>query len=186
MQAEAQFGALERLVMPGPLVSSHAEAEAECANCHARFERESQNQLCLACHEEVAEDLTLMSGFHGLSPEVPGAECASCHTDHEGRDADILSLDRDDFDHELTNFPLLGRHTEVECVDCHMPEETFHAAEASCIACHAEDDQHRGNLGESCADCHSELGWDDIHFDHEATADYALTGAHAEQTCVRA
>jgi hypothetical protein len=184
MQANAQFGAFERLVMPGPLAASHADVENECASCHVRFERQSQNQLCLACHEEIATDIAMPGGFHGRSADVQGADCKSCHTDHEGRDADIMGLDADTFDHDLTNFPLAGKHTEIECVDCHVENEPYHAAETTCYSCHAEDDRHRGNLGEACADCHSEASWTDVRFDHEETADYALTGAHADISCV--
>jgi len=180
----AQVRSIERLVMPGPVVSAHADLEATCASCHVPFSREQQSPLCLECHEEVARDIAAGGGFHGQEPTVAGAECATCHTEHEGRDADILGLDAATFDHDLSNFPLRGKHVEAMCVDCHAEEQTFHAAETECNACHAEDDRHRGNLGIACADCHAETAWTDVRFDHELTADYALTGAHAAITCV--
>ena len=34
VNASAQLEIFERLVMPGPLISDHAEYEAECASCH--------------------------------------------------------------------------------------------------------------------------------------------------------
>lgn len=182
--AEAQFGALERMVSPGPLISGHADAEAECTNCHARFSREQQRDLCLDCHEDVAEDLNTGTGFHSLSPDVAGATCASCHTDHEGRDADITGLDRDDFDHDLTDFPLRDSHVDVVCDDCHEAGQTFHAAETECVSCHADDDRHMGNLGDVCSDCHVSTEWADAHYDHETESGYALLGAHAEIACV--
>ena len=96
MSAEAQFEALERLVLPGPVISAHAEYENQCESCHVRFSRQQQRDLCLDCHEEIADDLDAGTGFHALSPEVTGEpRCASCHTEHEGRDADVLGLDRD-------------------------------------------------------------------------------------------
>ena len=183
--AHAQVGSLERLVMPGPVSAVHAEVETTCAECHAPFSRGEQNALCLECHEDVARDLTTRGGFHGKDPSVAGVECAACHTEHEGRDEDILGLDPDAFDHDLSNFPLLGKHNEAMCADCHVEEhETYHAAETECNACHMEDDVHRGNLGEACADCHAETAWTDTRFDHGLTTDYALTGKHAEITCV--
>ena len=54
---QAQLPGLERLVMPGPVVESHAVNEDECASCHVNFSPESQVQLCLDCHLEIAEDL---------------------------------------------------------------------------------------------------------------------------------
>lgn len=183
--AHAQIGSLERLVMPGPVSAAHADTESTCAACHAPFSREEQNGLCLACHEDVARDVAAGGGYHGQAPEVVGAECSSCHAEHEGRDHDIVGLDTETFDHELTNFPLVGKHREAMCVDCHAEEaESYHAAETTCNACHADEDQHKGNLGTECADCHSETAWTDTHFDHEATTDYALTGKHAELMCV--
>jgi len=148
----AQVGPLERLVMPGPVAAPHADVETTCAECHAPFARAEQNTLCLECHEDIARDLAVRGGFHGKEPTVADLECSACHTEHEGRNADILGLDTDTFDHDLSNFPLRGKHLETMCVDCHLEEETYHAAETECSACHADDDEHRGNLGQACAD----------------------------------
>lgn len=171
--------------MPGPVAEAHSDAEMECASCHVRFARNSQRDLCLGCHEEIATDIATGTGFHGLSPDVGATEeCADCHSDHLGRDADILGLDVKSFDHDLTDFPLRGGHADVECDGCHLPTLTYHDADTECVGCHLEDDQHRGNLGEACGDCHSEADWADAHFDHEAVTDYALTGKHEALTCV--
>jgi Cytochrome c3 len=183
--ASAQVNSLERLVMPGPLSTPHADLEATCGSCHKPFSRELQNSLCLDCHEDVARDLTAKTGFHGRASAVTGASCATCHSEHMGRAADILHLDEDKFDHDVTNFPLHGKHAETKCAECHTPElKSFHAAETECNACHAKDDRHHGNLGTACADCHAETAWKDVHFDHAQKTDYALTGAHARITCV--
>ena len=179
----AQISAIERLVMPGPVVAAHAEYEDQCASCHVRFSRDSQTELCLDCHEEIAEDLRTETGFHSLSPEPAGLECAACHTDHDGREADIVGLDLETFDHDLTDFPLLGSHLEALCEDCHTPDLPFHEAQTECLSCHADDDQHRGNLGEACADCHSQTAWEEAQFDHEDATEYPLTGAHDDLTC---
>ncbi len=171
--------------MPGPTARAHADIEAMCTSCHVPFSRERQSSLCLACHEDVARDVAAKTGFHGRDTAVGGAECAACHAEHEGRDADLLGFDEATFDHDVSNFPLRGKHVERMCVDCHTEEHaSYHAAETECNACHADDDRHRGNLGTACTDCHSETAWTDVRFDHEATAEYALTGKHAEITCV--
>jgi len=185
LDSYAQIRTFERLIMPGPVARAHAEYESGCASCHVRFERQSQRQLCLDCHKEIAADLQSRTGFHGRSPTVGDKECSSCHTDHEGRDADIVGLDESKFDHGVTNFALLGKHADVACADCHLPAKTFHDADTECNSCHMKDDRHQGNLGEACADCHSETSWKEIRFDHEKTSGYALTGAHAAiTTCV--
>src|SRR5262249_52907407 len=84
--AHAQVRAFDKLVMPGPLSSAHAKYEPECATCHVRFERSGQTQLCLDCHKEIVKDLAAKTGFHSRSPDVAGKECASCHSEHKGRD----------------------------------------------------------------------------------------------------
>ena len=106
--AVAQVRSIEGLVMPGPVTAAHAELEGTCTSCHVPFARARQSSLCLACHEDVERDVAAASGFHGREPAVADAECSACHTEHEGRDADILGLDTATFDHELSNFPLLG------------------------------------------------------------------------------
>jgi hypothetical protein len=182
----AQVPVIERMLMPGPVIAGHAETEAQCDACHARFDRERQGDLCVVCHENVAADLTAGTGFHGRAPEVTAADgrCASCHTDHEGRDFDIVGLDESSFDHNLSDFALRESHLEVECVDCHVATVAHHEAPATCVGCHAEDDQHRGNLGEGCADCHAETTWAETRFDHEVTTGYSLTGGHVGIPCV--
>lgn len=182
-EGNAQIRAFERLVMPGPVIAGHAQYEKQCDSCHVRFARQSQRQLCLSCHKEIANDLKTKTGYHSRSPDVGTKECSSCHTDHKGRNADIVGLKQVTFDHKLTDFPLLGKHATVACADCHKPGKRFHDVEATCYACHQKDDQHRGNLGQACADCHAETNWKDTHFDHEKTAHYALTGAHATAKC---
>jgi hypothetical protein len=183
--ASAQVNRLERLVMPGPLSSPHASLEANCAACHKPFSRELQKSLCLDCHADVARDITENAGFHGKTANVGTAECATCHTEHTGRAADILHLDRDKFDHSVTSFPLRGKHAETKCESCHTPDKkSFHAADTECNACHAKDDRHHGNLGTTCADCHTETTWKEVHFDHAQKTDYALTGAHGRLSCV--
>jgi len=174
---------LERLVMPGPVISGHEDIEADCDQCHLAFSRDRQRVLCLDCHEDVAADLEARTGFHGLDGAASEQNCAGCHTEHEGRDAQVVQLDTDAFDHKLTDFHLLGAHLETECVDCHAADEKYREAPQACFDCHEEDDEHQGGLGEDCADCHSPQDWEETSFDHEERTDYPLWGGHADVTC---
>ena len=178
----AALGQIERLVMPGPLVASHAQYEDACRSCHVPFARGLQRDLCLDCHEGIAADLGSSTGFHGLSATVTEQECAECHTDHEGRAHDIVGLNRQTFDHDGTDFALLGSHQEAVCEDCHASEAMFRDAPQQCLGCHEADDQHQGNLGEDCDDCHKPTRWDDAEYDHDQT-EFPLTGAHVDASC---
>ena len=85
----------EQLVMPAPVVAGHAKLEKDCGNCHEPFSRRSQTRLCLACHKEIATDRSAGKAFHGRQLDAKTQECNHCHADHEGRDADIVQLDRE-------------------------------------------------------------------------------------------
>jgi len=103
--------------MPGEVIKGHADLESECSSCHKMFDKEGQRQLCLDCHEDVADDVDQDHGFHGLRAEVEISQCSSCHTEHEGRDAVIVILDEDKFDHRFTDFELQGSHADAVCSD---------------------------------------------------------------------
>ena len=173
---------LESLVMPGEVIAGHAEIEAECNNCHKLFDRDAQFELCLDCHKDVGEDIEKLRGFHGKSPDTNGVQCASCHTDHEGRQADIVGLREESFDHFLTDFELLGKHDAVECDSCHVDDVPHRKAPQECNSCHNADDVHDGALGSGCADCHSSSSWTEVTFDHDATG-FPLLGGHLDADC---
>ena len=47
--------------------------------------------------KEVNKTIISSSGFHGSS-EIKGKECVECHSDHFGRDFEIIRFDEDKFD----------------------------------------------------------------------------------------
>lgn len=173
---------IERMVMPGPLAADHADLEKDCSSCHQAFDVEAQRGLCLACHEDVADDLSKHVGFHGRSPLASVGQCRSCHPDHLGREANILGGGEATFDHAQTDFPLKGRHEAAPCAQCHAPDEPRREASVECFACHEDDDAHAGALSQDCGKCHGEAGWQTTVFDHAKT-DYPLTGAHEKASC---
>jgi hypothetical protein len=174
---------IETLVMPDKVIAGHAKFESECSSCHTAFSRDQQNALCVDCHEDIGADIKAVKGYHGLTSEAKNSECASCHTEHIGRDANIIPFDADAFDHSFTDFELLGKHVEVICKDCHEPDATYREAPSVCIDCHLEDDVHKGGLGEECASCHGPKGWDLVEFKHEKETGFALAGGHAAVLC---
>jgi len=165
--------------MPGELIAGHAKYEADCGKCHVRFDRSRQDQLCADCHKEVGTDLRERRGLHGRLPPQP---CRSCHTDHKGRAAVIVQLERDRFRHGETDFVLNGAHAAVKCETCHRPGVKYRRAPGECIGCHRKDDRHKGRLGEKCLDCHGERTWKEARFDHDTTR-FALREAHLKVEC---
>jgi hypothetical protein len=149
-----------------PLAGRHAPLD--CADCHrgARSVADLKGtpQDCAACHQ--ADD-----AHDGQF----GQDCAACHTPEDWQQAT--------FDHAQTAFPLLGRHVEVACQNCHL-DNVYLGTPQDCFACHQADDAHDGQFGQDCADCHTPEDWQQATFDHAQTA-FPLTGAHVETVCVQ-
>ena len=171
---------IESVLRPGELIQGHAKWEEECSECHVRFDRAAQDQLCMGCHKEVGQDMRNHAGYHGrLKPQT----CRSCHTDHKGRNAKIVELDKKKFDHEKTDYVLRGKHVKVECDKCHEPKKKYWEAAKDCNSCHRKDDVHKGSLGPKCADCHTDNDWKEAKFDHDKTR-FPLKDKHVDTKCV--
>jgi len=180
--ATVRAAALETLLMPGKVIAGHAQIEAECGKCHDRADRERQPALCLDCHDKVAADLRERRGFHGRQSNADQVQCSACHTEHRGRDADIVQLARPAFDHARTDFALEGAHLGAACDACHKTGQAYRAAPSRCLDCHRDDEPHGGQLGTDCGACHGPDGWARGRFDHART-DFALRDRHAEAAC---
>ncbi|MFA5951063.1 MAG: cytochrome C [Hyphomicrobium sp.] len=173
----------EKLVMPGPLAMAHAKLEEKCSNCHDSFAQKAQSNLCASCHKPVQADRTQKTGFHGRNSAARTQDCRICHSDHKGRDADIMLLDRETFQHDLTDFLLKGPHAAVPCASCHASGKAMRDATSACIGCHKKDEPHQGRLGTTCEGCHSAEAWLPAKsFDHTKTK-FHLNGAHRGVPC---
>ena len=177
------FAQVEKLVMPGRVITGHADIEGDCAACHDIDSELPQAVLCIECHDDVGQDRTEERGFHGTFPAARDSECVVCHTDHEGRDADIVPVGAGIFDHDFSDFPLNGAHLATVCSGCHVEGEKHRDATTDCVGCHRDDDVHDGELGDTCSDCHSESTWSGAAFDH-SNVGYPLTGQHRDVECV--
>lgn len=178
--AESLF---DMLVKPGAVVKAHEKAEKDCHSCHKPFSKAAQDELCLDCHKEIASDIEHGTRLHGKRKYSGGTACRFCHTDHKGRDADIVQLDPDTFDHGTTSYPLTGGHTSVQCGACHLSGKKYREASSVCADCHRSADPHMGQLGLACESCHTAKAWTDTKtFDHKMSR-FPLTGAHEKVMC---
>ncbi len=174
----------EKMVIPGPISTFHADYENDCEECHSPFDKESQNTKCIFCHEEVGKDLMNKSGYHGRSEQVSEVKCKSCHTEHKGRDTVLILLDKETFDHKFTDFELVGSHagSSVSCESCHETDKKYWDTETLCFYCHENDDIHLGELGKECKECHEETLFKNVSYDHSA-AEFSLEGKHKDVSC---
>lgn len=183
MGASAWADNVETALMPGQVIEGHAKWEEDCTKCHKRFDKAAQNTLCLECHKDVRKDAAAKQGSHGRFKAQ--RECKECHTEHKGRAEHIAPITEQTFDHERTDFPLMGAHAnakKVECKACHKPKMKYRDTPSDCYACHKKDDKHKGKAGIACADCHTDRNWKEIRFDHDKTR-YILRGKHADVVC---
>ncbi len=90
--------------------------------------------------------------------------------------------------HDRTNFPLVGKHRTLTCVDCHI-NKVFEGTPTACEACHWErrqDDRYRLRLGMACGECHTPQTWkrvDPNKWNHEAVTGFKREGVHQFLDC---
>ncbi len=172
----------ETLLMPGKLTAHHQKYEEQCSLCHDRASRARQTQLCLDCHKDIAKDLRAGAGYHGRIAGIEKTECRACHSDHQGREADIVKFSREQFDHSRTDFELSGIHRMLPCESCHLAHKPMRDVAHDCASCHNKQDPHQGKVSSRCTDCHDSTSWSEIRFRHDQTA-FALHDRHAEIAC---
>ena len=165
---------------PGPLSKAHADLEGDenCGACHGD-KMKIDPELCLACHDLVADRIAAKKGVHR---EISG-DCEVCHQEHQGREADIRSLDPADFDHaEETSFALLGNHAKLagNCPACHKTR-SYLGNTGDCVSCHA--DPHQGSMPARCDACHTPAGWTSVSRGFHKSGTFPLEGRHLDAPC---
>lgn len=184
---------------PGKLTTFHAELEglSNCTQCHELGQAVS-SEKCLACHTAIRSRISEQYGYHA-SEEVQDSECTQCHSEHHGRDFDIVHWrnGQEHFDHSLTGYRLEGRHGEPDCRECHQMayiqenlvagdenvnrQRTYLGLSSQCTSCHV--DEHADQLTDTCLDCHDYNGWKPAPGFNHAETDFALTGSHTSTAC---
>jgi hypothetical protein len=157
---------------------------------------------CRQCHAPdniaAASLKTNTNTYLGLDPK-----CTSCHDDYHQKTLSQSCTNCHDyntwkpasaFNHNNTDFDLIGAHRKVACAECHQVEtragKTFQkfadVPHKSCTSCHK--DQHNGRYGNQCKACHSEESFKRIvpskMFNHSVTG-YALEGRHKTLDCAK-
>ena len=187
----------------------------DCKQCHteesftslSQIKRFNHNQThfplkgahqrinCAACHKMDSEPARIFQDRVGVRPN----ECNTCHEDvHEGKfgnkcvdchnEKSFRSINTDNFNHNLTDFRLKGKHAAVDCRKCHTGSLVASLPHNTCAACHV--DYHEGAFAapkpaRDCAECHTEDGFDIPLFtfeDHSKTS-FPLDGAHLATPC---
>ncbi len=192
-----------------------------CSSCHGNdhwkpadnFHHERTNYPLTGKHKEVGcyscHDQKLSDDKTVRFTNIKFSSCGDCHNDpHKGRfpqpcsachtTETFVAVSQGEFDHSKTSFPLLGKHSDVKCVQCHQKgpkkknisgEVGFHITRFQlCSDCH--EDSHAGQFADrrdkgKCEACHSVSGWIPASYsiaDHQKSR-FILDGAHLAVAC---
>ena len=193
--------------LPGMCVQCHTETSFSFFNGQDNFNHNNTSFTikgkhkqvdCYSCHKETDSPLFVFQD----NLRVKENNCVKCHADvHEGKfgldcakchnEKSFLSLNNMDFfDHNVTDYPLEGKHVEVECKQCHTTRRYTNPIDFSaCNKCHS--DYHNGefkenNISPDCVACHSlQEGFEYSLFtleQHQETT-FPLEGAHVATPC---
>ncbi len=159
-----------------------AHVEVDCKECHKMTVKnglEYQEFVglkfneCIDCHKDVHEGKF-------------GTNCLECHNENTFKIAGNIL----DFDHNLTGYPLEGRHISVECKECHTSGDfTKPMKYGLCRDCH--DDYHNGEFAEAgvnpdCKQCHTlEQPFDYTIYglEEHLVSNFPLDGSHIATPC---
>jgi len=154
----------------------------DCSSCHKNslkalstaFQDFSKTKIegCIQCHEDIHENKF-------------GQNCVQCHTEQSFKLKEVPT----DFDHDLTQYRLEGKHELIDCKKCHISKMTDPIVHDQCMNCH--EDYHKGqfvknNLNQDCAACHTVQNFSESTYglDQHDKSDFPLNGAHMATSCV--
>lgn len=176
----------------------HAKTTFVLVGRHARVE-------CSKCHDDLARKNTSLpvsfgaKSFEDCAPchasphtgNFARQACRSCHSPEDWKSSNA----RGKFNHDQTQFKLVGRHEIVACEKCHKTgvkssfRSSLRMAHNACTDCHS--DYHVGEFTakfkNQCESCHTPFGFLPARFsfiEHNAGR-FALKGAHAAIPCER-
>jgi nitrate/TMAO reductase-like tetraheme cytochrome c subunit len=153
--------------------------KVDCAKCHPkekgnekvfRVFKVAAFSNCSPCHQDVHKGKF-------------GVDCQSCH-----QTVGFKIINGNSFDHNKTDFPLVGKHQEVNCNQCHKTNLKQKMPHKFCTDCH--EDYHKGqfvvdSIVRQCTDCHNEQGFKPSLFtiDEHNQIQFKLTGGHLKAKC---
>ncbi|RJP71950.1 MAG: cytochrome C [Ignavibacteriales bacterium] len=154
-------------------------SKVKCEECHPKvrvsgqsFQKFKGNRFnnCVDCHKDIHAGKF-------------GSDCKTCHNT-----SGFNLINKNSFDHNKTNFRLIGKHIQVECSKCHGKDLNSKPKHENCNDCHK--DYHNGefktgNRNPDCKDCHSETGFSPSSFTEEKhnNTGFRLVGAHQAIPC---
>jgi hypothetical protein len=150
-----------------------AHAQTDCKACHSTLVFDEAPSDCISCHSDIHK-------------ATVGNDCMRCHTSNTWLVDNIPEI------HEENGFPLVGSHSSLSCIECHVSDNdiTFINIGNECISCHKDDylattSPDHSNFSTNCIECHNPIG-DDWDTDNIGNHDFfPLTLGHDIQDCTQ-
>jgi hypothetical protein len=154
-----------------------AHLAVSCKNCHFNNDKwhfKISDTKCIGCHQNIhGNEIDSKRMING---------CITCHFTDNWR--------KIEYDHKITGFKLLGKHSEISGRSCHLITENsnaelqFASIDSDCEFCHKDVhfNQFRQEEETDCSRCHSFSNWDPSKFNHDKTL-FPLKGAHLKTDC---
>ena len=161
-----------------PLIGKHIAVD--CKKCHkitlknnAEFQEFSgiKFENCTRCHTDVHQNKF-------------GNDCRKCHDEFSFTQVKSMGT----FNHDNTNFPLEGKHKNLDCKKCHKSSLTQPVKHRFCTDCHLdyhEKQFQKNGISPDCSACHNVNFFTPSDFTitkHNQT-DFKLEGAHLATPC---
>lgn len=166
--------------------------DLECVKCHVPRAAPPANSEKIAKKENADQYVNYRGlGFQNCTPchrDVHdgrlGSDCQKCH-----QTTGFKEIQSREFNHDMTKFPLVGRHVGVDCKKCHISGKTLTPLRYDhCNQCHQDIHREqfaaRPDSGE-CAPCHTVEGFlpSTYGVSQHQSSRYPLTGSHLAVPC---
>jgi len=187
---------------------------SKCTNCHGfdsfknatGFNHNTTRFPLLGSHKTVACDKCHKTEIVNGKPKqkfkgVEFSNCTSCHKDvHDNKFGQNCKKCHNEvsfhnvkgmksFDHDKTDFKLIGKHADLACKACHKKSLTAPIPHNHCSSCHA--DYHQGEFSKKgispdCNQCHNNNGFTPSAYSIEKhnLTDFKLEGGHLATPCM--
>ena len=161
-----------------PLLGQHKKVD--CVKCHKteiingktvqKFTGLAYNN-CTACHKDVHKNKF-------------GQDCKKCHTEESFH----FNKNMKAFNHDKTDFKLIGQHKFVDCKFCHKKNTTDPIKHDRCKDCHSDFHKKefaKNGVSPDCVQCHNNNSWAPSTYTIEKhNSKFPLEGAHNATSCI--
>ena len=152
-----------------------------CEKCHKPTVVNGKSEIqygglpfnnCTSCHKDVHQDKF-------------GQNCTKCHSEESFH----IIKENGNFNHDKTDFKLLGKHLLLDCKKCHKKNLIDPIKSEHCFDCHLDYHKNeftKNGIQTDCNQCHDNQNFTETSYTIEKhnLSKFSLNGAHAATPCI--